>query len=85
MLEKRAQYKAFSPYEKQEILDIDKRVFAVKRTHLNQEIISITNVSNQKVTLSDLEGMDIIKEKTIPKQMELEPYAYIWCYNNTNK
>ena len=85
MLEKRAQYKAFSPYGKQEILDIDKRVFAVKRTHLNQEIISITNVSNQKVTLFDLEGMDIIKEKTIPKQMELEPYAYIWCYNNTNK
>ena len=85
MLEKRAQYKAFSPYGKQEILDIDKRVFAVKRTHLNQEIISITNVSNQKVTLYDLEGMDIIKEKTIPKQMELEPYAYIWCYNNTNK
>ncbi|MCI3859503.1 sugar phosphorylase [Lactococcus garvieae] len=85
MLEKRAQYKAFSPYGKQEILDIDKRVFAVKRTHLNQGIISITNVSNQKVTLYGLEGMDIIKEKTIPKQMELEPYAYIWCYNNTNK
>jgi sucrose phosphorylase len=85
MIKIRKKQKAFHPNAAFEILEIDPKVFAIKRYSQEQEIYTLTNVSSTEVPLS-LSGHDV------PEQMEdlisgekfktdsftLRPYQYVW-------
>jgi glycosidase len=81
----RTKHQAFHPNADFEILEIDSRVFAIKRYCQEQTIYALTNVSSAEIPLS-LSGHDV------PEQMEdlisgekfgsdsftLRPYQYVW-------
>ncbi len=80
MLDLRSEQTAFDPYGNQEILELDSRVFAVRRKNLEtgETILSITNVSNQVVELTDIKGTDILKREKILNTLVLPAYSYAW-------
>jgi glucosylglycerate phosphorylase len=85
LIKTRKKQTAFHPNAGFEILDIDPKIFAIKRSSEAQTIFSLTNVSSQPAHLSlsnhipqgqlrDLLTGEEFKTETI----ELEPYRYIW-------
>ncbi|WP_214700026.1 alpha-amylase family glycosyl hydrolase [Exiguobacterium sp. s57] len=75
MISLRGQYDAFSPYADQDVLDLDTRVFAVKRTGATSTIVAVANVSPETVEL-DLSGNNVFKDTTDP--ITLQPYGFAW-------
>lgn len=71
----RGQYDAFNPYADQEVLDLDSRLFAVRRTGKTSTVVAIANVSTESVTLS-MEGTNVFTGTT--GDFTLEPYGYAW-------
>jgi len=81
---RRAQ-KAFHPNAEFEILDLDPKVFAIKRFCEGQTIYALTNISSTETTVS-LTGkekpdrmIDLFTAESIDsKSLTLKPYQYTW-------
>ncbi len=76
---------AFHPNAPFEILDIDPRVFAIKRQAEDQTIYALTNLSSQRVhfLLSDAGISGPVNELLTDEvadttAYELKPYQYVW-------
>lgn len=76
----RKEHEAFSPVSSQEILFLDERVFALRRTSKSGEVITVlVNVSSQNVPLTiEKGGKDLISEETKGTDIELAPYECLW-------
>ena len=85
LIKTRKQQSAFHPNAGFEILDIDPRIFAIKRKSEDQTLLALTNISSQTVQLSlsdyTSEGQlkDLLSgEEFNTASIELAPYRYIW-------
>ena len=93
LLEVRAFHPAFNPYGRQQVMDIDGRVFAVRRISPGgeQNILCLQNISTQQVTLyldqlgfPQHKGPQVDLVANIPispgeeKPLLLRPYQTIW-------
>lgn len=67
LISKRKSIKAFHPNAKQQILNLDKRIFAVLRGSGKNQVLALHNVSDQKAEV-----------KFGGKNYILEPYSYSW-------
>jgi sucrose phosphorylase len=85
LIKTRKGQEAFHPNAAFEILEINSRLFAIKRYSKNQTIYGLTNVSSTEVPLS-LSGHDvpaemedlISAEKFKTDSFTLRPYQYVW-------
>jgi sucrose phosphorylase len=79
--------KAFHPNAAFEILEIDPRIFAIKRYTEDQTVYALTNISAAEISLS-LEGTpdrmtDLITAETVhTKSFTLKPYQFMWLTAN---
>lgn len=79
LIEIRKNNREFSPYASQEVLELDDRVFALKRKNNQDEIISITNVDCKEIKLeTSIIGVDLISEEKIKNSILLNPYQSMW-------
>lgn len=67
---------AMSPYIGQEIVRLDRRVFAVKRKHQEETLLLLTNMSEETVQ-TDCEGVSLFTEERMT-HVTLRPYEYVW-------
>lgn len=67
LVEKRKSFPAFHPNAKQEILDLDQRVFAILRGGESDQVLALHNLSRDRLEV-------IYKSKAFI----LEPYRYLW-------
>jgi sucrose phosphorylase len=78
----RKQHSAFSPAASQEILELDKRVFALVRQNRDTEetIYAIVNVSGEDVTLciNGLNGVDLISDIRVENTITLKALDTMW-------
>jgi glycosidase len=85
LIKTRKAQEAFHPNASFEILGVDPRVFAIKRSSQNQSIYALTNISSASVSLS-LSAYDvpekmwdlIMGEKVETGSFTLRPYQYVW-------
>ena len=77
--------KAFHPNAAFEILQIDPRIFAIKRYTEDQTVYALTNISAAEISLSlskkEISGpmTDLITAETInTDSFALKPYQYVW-------
>ncbi len=70
--------KCFSPKANQEILmNIDSRIFGIKRSINNEEVICLTNISNNEVDINlNLDGYTTITKD--PFNGKVSPYQVVW-------
>lgn len=72
---------AFSPYSRQEVLELGEKVFALKRFNekTGEPLYFAVNVSNQQTEVHlPASGLDLISGKRIDGAIRLEPYQFIW-------
>ncbi|TDL32744.1 alpha-amylase [Jeotgalibacillus sp. S-D1] len=72
---------ALSPFAKQEILDLDKRVFAVQRHNeeTGEELVCLVNTSNEEVDVSvPYGGRDLWSNGTAGAMVQLQAYQFVW-------
>jgi len=87
LIRKRKSQKAFHPNAAFEILEIDTRIFAIKRYTEDQTVYALTNISASEISLS-LKGTpdlmtDLITGETVnPDFFTLEPYRFVWLTTN---
>jgi len=80
----RKSQKAFHPNGSFEIMEINPKVFAIKRYFKNQIIISLTNISSKKTNISLPDNLPrcmenlFSQEKVSLNSITLNPYQYIW-------
>ena len=81
----RRSQKAFHPNADFEIIDIDPKVFAIKRYCKDQTIYALTNISSTETTVSlaGIENSDRMTDlftahKIDSKSLTLKPYQYTW-------
>ena len=78
MLRTRGAQPAFTPYGGQQVEELDDRVFAVRRgAGTAEELLSITNVTGEPVTLEQVAGHDVITGK-VHISLHLDPWGYVW-------
>lgn len=78
MLAKRSEHAAFNPYEAQEVLRLDPRVFAVRRGQgTGDELLCLTNVAGQEVAVEDVSGTDVLTGAR-RDHLVLAPFEYVW-------
>jgi len=68
---------ALSPFAEQQTLDLDDRVFAVRRSSADQTLVCVTNVTAQPVTLPTVSGLDVISGEPV-EALEVGPYGFAW-------
>ena len=81
----RRKQKAFHPNASFEILEVDRRVFTIRRSSEDQTVYALTNISSQDVPVS-LKGhgitermTDLITGETIETDsIHLGPYQFVW-------
>ena len=85
----RKKQKAFHPNAAFEILEIDPKIFAIKRNSADQTIWALTNISSQQIPVSlSAEGLSgqmtnlLTGEKITPDAFILKPYQFVWLSNN---
>ncbi len=85
MIQVRRNQPAFDPKAGFEILEMDNRIFAIKRFSPDQTIYAVTNISGDPIPLAlpekDLPEImtDLIGAQQInPQSFVLEPYQYVW-------
>ena len=85
LIQTRKKQSAFHPNAGFEILDIDPKVFGIRRYSKDQTIIALTNISSKKVSISLSatascgQTIDLISGETIkPAAFTLNPYQYMW-------
>ena len=77
----RAEHPAFAPDSAQEILELDKRVFAFTRSIQDgEEITILVNVSSDALTISDarIAGTDLLSATRCEGSVQLESYGCMW-------
>jgi sucrose phosphorylase len=85
MIKVRRAQKAFHPNADFEVLEIDPKIFAIRRYCPDQTIYALTNISSVETNVS-LAGTDISEpmtdlitsEKIDPRSFVLKPYQYAW-------
>lgn len=78
MLTVRGQHHAFSPYGPHQVERLDPRVFAVRRgMGTDDEILCITNVTDQEVELATVSGLDVLSGRN-RLGLSLPAYGYEW-------
>lgn len=80
----RQQEEAFNPYGEQKVLQVDPRIFALLRKKGKNKILSLTNVSEETVALSGINGFELISQKPITGQLFLAPYQVAWIKEEVN-
>lgn len=81
MVEIRRQQSAFSPYAPQTVLELDDRVFGLKRENekTKEVVYCVVNVTPDDVTIeTDISGEDLFTGKKVYKSLALSPYQYVW-------
>jgi sucrose phosphorylase len=86
LIKTRVKQPAFHPNAEFEILEIDPRIFALKRAVANQVIYALTNVSSAWVEISiskrksSLRLKDLLTGEALDgRRFRLSPYQYIWA------
>ena len=78
LLEVRRGQPAFSPFGTQRVEHLDDRVFAVRRgAGTADELLCVTNVTGDTVTLPDVTGYDVVSGTAVDPA-ELGPWGYVW-------
>ena len=81
MINVRKATNAFSPYAHQQVLNLDKRVFAVRRKNADtgSSVVAVANVTNKPIQLNTtISGKDLLTSKQMVQKLELGPYEYAW-------
>ncbi|MGD8291711.1 MAG: alpha-amylase family glycosyl hydrolase [Desulfobacterales bacterium] len=85
----RKRQKAFHPNAAFEILEVDPRIFAIKRYSDDQTIYALTNISGAEISLSLADKLtqarmtDLITGDVVNTQiLTLQPYQYVWLTTN---
>ena len=80
LLTRRREVAAFSPWSQQEVLDLDPRVFAVRRSAGDgTSVVSLTNVTSDVVTMPWPAGAhDLLSGERQDGTVELTAYAVRW-------
>lgn len=89
LIKARKKQSAFHPNAGFEILQIDPKVFGIKRYSQNQTIYALTNISSKTISVS-LSGTasidqttDLITGETVnTAAFDLNPYQYMWLEDN---
>ena len=89
LIKVRRDQKAFHPNAAFEILEIEPRIFAIKRYTEDQTVYALTNISAAEISLS-LSGKinpgrltDLITGETVNADLfTLKPYQYVWLTTN---
>jgi sucrose phosphorylase len=85
LIKTRKKQPAFHPGARFEILDINAKVFAIKRQSENQTLLALTNISSKPIPVS-LQGSGLSGQMTDlltgakinADAFELEPYQFVW-------
>ena len=78
LLDVRRQHEAFSPFGAQQVEHLDDRVFAVRRGEgTDDELICVTNVTGETVTLPAVVGVDVLRDREV-SPLTLGPWGYAW-------
>jgi len=92
LIKTRKKQSAFHPNAGFEILELDSKVFGIKRYNKNQTIYAFTNISSKTVsvslaeTISTHQATDLITGETvITAAFDLNPYQYMWLEENSGK
>ena len=67
LIKKRKQFTAFHPNSKQEVLDLDRRVFSLLRGEGEDRVLALHNLSNQEIKITFRDQFYILK-----------PYDFSW-------
>ena len=85
LIKTRKKQAAFHPNSDFEILDVDPRVFGIKRYSSDQKIYAFTNISSQSVSVSLPAGttggpvVDLMTSENIDTTaIQMNPYQYLW-------
>lgn len=80
LLKIRREHKVFNPHCHQEVIDMGKEIFALKRNNDGEELLYIVNVTDCTVEIPiDNEGVDLVTNKKIcTGNYFLRPYQFIW-------
>lgn len=81
MIDIRKQESAFSPYAKQQVVELDTRVFALTRYNedTNETLFFAVNTSKEEVTFPlPVTGYDLFKEEKRKEDVTLGAYDFIW-------
>ena len=85
LIKTRKKQSAFHPNAGFEILQIDPKLFGIKRSGKNQTIYAITNISSETISVSLSETAstdqttDLISGETVnTARFNLNPYQYVW-------
>jgi sucrose phosphorylase len=85
LIKARKKQPAFHPNSDFEILDVDPRVFGIKRYSSDQKIYAFTNISSQSVSVSLPAGttggpmVDLMTSEDIDTTaIQMNPYQYLW-------
>jgi sucrose phosphorylase len=85
LIKTRKKQNAFHPNAGFEILQIDPKVFGIKRSGKNQTIYALTNISSKTIpvslsgTTSTGQATDLITDETVnTAAFNLNPYQYMW-------
>ncbi len=85
LIKTRKKQSAYHPNAGFEVLDIDPKVFGIKRYGKDQTIYAITNISSQSVSVSLPAGaagglmVDLLTGEDVDTAaIELNPYQYVW-------
>jgi len=80
LLEVRSQQPGFDPFASQAVSVIDDRALVVRRAAgTPDEIVAITNVSDQPVSLTGFSGTDVLTGQVLQDPV-LPPYGYYWLH-----
>ena len=85
LIKTRKRQSAFHPNAGFEILQIDPKIFGIKRTAKDQTIYALTNISSKAVqaslsgAVSSAQATDLISGETVKTgSFNLNPYQYVW-------
>ncbi|MFD2924825.1 alpha-amylase family glycosyl hydrolase [Halobacillus naozhouensis] len=81
MIEIRKKEAAFSPYADQEVLNIDPRIFALKRMDpkSGEEVFFVVNTSREEVEVEmPFKGTDLFHNRKVEGSVVLSGYGYTW-------
>jgi glucosylglycerate phosphorylase len=78
LIAKRAEQPAFDPYGTQRVEQLDDRVIALRRGQgTPSELVCVTNVTDQHVTLPTVHGIDVLTGAAA-NPLRLGPYGFAW-------
>jgi hypothetical protein len=58
-------------------LDLDDRVFAVRRSGAGQTLVCVTNLTSETVPRPSLHGLDVVSSRSAGP-LVLGPYGFAW-------